>query len=656
MMRLQYKKEIIMLYNYSVTPLKEDNFEERVRDIVQMHKDRVITMPLFNMTLVPEGNPVWDKATKMCELYAKYKKALDAEGVPSGILIQASMGHGYVLTPNPFLRYVNLSDGKEEYVCCPEDDAYIEHFSGVVKQLASEHPAAIMLDDDIRLAIRPGWGCACHKHMAEFNRLAGTNMSREELYEYLTTHPADDRLCHIYYETQKNSLMKAVTAFRKAIDDVDPTIQGINCTSGHFCDTVVEDNKIFAGKGNPTIVRVPNGIYAPRDVRGFSDTMRQAAICASKLRKGGIDIILAETDTIPFNRYAKSARYLHSHFAASMLEGLKGAKHWLSRGSAAEFDSGKAYRKILAKHVGMYERLAELSDGLRWVGCNSAFVEQRGLDFNSPSYCRYLDNYWASENIERMGLPFYFSDNFGPANFVEKGLVEKMTDAQIADIFKGSVFLDGYSAKALQERGYGDLLGVSVSEWELGNVHGESFDDECVNCCTKQNNLKLLTVTNENTEVLSFNYRNEREGNKNLAPAVTRLKRADGVYTVVFCGSPLARFKYYEGFAFLNETRKKQFVGLLSDAGALPVYAVGDDELCLRAGYLADESLLVSIYDIGVDPMDSLRLFLEKEPSQISMIMPDGSDAPVSFEAVGNNIYELDVRVEPMYPVMLIIK
>ena len=51
-----------MLYNYSVTHLKEDHFEERCQDIIDLVKRNVITMPLFCMTLVPEGNPVWDKA------------------------------------------------------------------------------------------------------------------------------------------------------------------------------------------------------------------------------------------------------------------------------------------------------------------------------------------------------------------------------------------------------------------------------------------------------------------------------------------------------------------------------------------------------------------------------------------------------------------
>lgn len=646
-----------MLYGFSVTPMAADHFEQRVADIVDMYKRGVIDMPLFCMTLVPEGNPVWDKAGKMCEIYARYRDALDAEGVPSGILVQASLGHGYAITPNPFERYVNLTDGTSVNVCCPEDGEFIKHFSSVMRRLASERPKAIMLDDDFRLMMRPGKGCACKRHMEIFNSLAGTDMTREELYSHLISHDKSDRLSRIYQRTQRESLMKAAEAFRAAIDEVDPTIQGINCTSGHVCESVQYTNKIFAGKGNPTMVRVPNGIYAPITVRGFSDIMRQAAICSSKLKKNGIDIILSETDTIPFNRYAKSARYLHSHYAVSMLDGLKGAKHWLTRTSAFEPLSGKAYRDILAKHKGMYEALAELSEGISWVGCGSAFVEQEDVDFSGAGYgSRSHDNYWISDNIERMGLPFYFSENGERAIFLEGDIVGDMSDEHIRELFSGSVFCDGQSAMELCKRGYGDLLGVNVSEWDLGTISGEIFDMQGSPTCTKQKGALKLTPTNSSTEALSYNYLRCDDGPKLLAPAVTKLTREGGRLSVVFSGSPHAPFSYGEGFAFLNETRKAQLVSLLGEAGALPVYAVGDDEICMRAGKLVGGELLVAIFLLGYDPVDALTLHLDKKPEEVEAMLPDGSWTMVGYTESADKVYTLDIGADPMYPVIIRIK
>ena len=349
-----------MLYAYSVTPLKKDHFQERVQDIVQMVRNDVITMPLFCMTLVPEGNPVWDKLGKIEDLYIRYRDALLQEGIESGVLVQASLGHGYNIVPNPFQMHVSVMNGETELACCPEDPAFIAHFSDVMRRIALLKPKAIMLDDDFRMMMRPSRGCACPYHMAEVNRRAGTNMTREELYARLTSNPVDERIRDIFEQTQKDSLLKATTAFRAAIDEVDPTIQGINCTCGTLCESVHAVNPIFAGKGNPTIVRVPNGIYAPLTTRGVSSTIQMASICRATLKDRGIDIVISETDTIPFNRYAKSARYLHAHYTSSLLAGLKGAKHWLHRISAFEPASGKAYRKILAEHSKFYQKIAFL--------------------------------------------------------------------------------------------------------------------------------------------------------------------------------------------------------------------------------------------------------------------------------------------------------
>jgi hypothetical protein len=38
------------------------------------------------------------------------------------------------------------------------------------------------------------------------------------------------------------------------------------------------------------------------------------------------------------------------------------------------------------------------------------------------------------------------------------------------------------------------------------------------------------------------------------------------------------------------------------------------------------------------------------------MMLPDGSTAPVAFEKSGDGLYTLDVRVETLYPLILLIK
>jgi hypothetical protein len=116
------------MYTYSIMPLREDHFEELCADVRDQYERDISTCPLFKMSLVPEGDPVWDKVSPMCATYRRYREALSPFGIKTGVLVQSSLGHGYVIEPNPYDRYVNLTDGKEEFTCCPEDERFLDHF------------------------------------------------------------------------------------------------------------------------------------------------------------------------------------------------------------------------------------------------------------------------------------------------------------------------------------------------------------------------------------------------------------------------------------------------------------------------------------------------------------------------------------------------
>ncbi len=414
-----------------------------------------------------------------------------------------------------------------------------------------------MLDDDFRMLMRPGEGCACKLHMAEFQRRTGKKWSREEMWAHIDSHPDDVPLTLEFIQMQTDTLVNAAKIFREGIDEVDPKIQGINCTSGDQCDSVVYTNPHFCGKGNPTMVRVPCGTYAPKSVREFSDIMRRAATCVARLCRGGIEIILGETDTIPFNRYGKNARYLHSHYTAAILEDC---------------------------------------------------------------------------------------------------IVKDMTDGQINDAFAGSVFVTSEAADDLIDRGYGDLLGVTVKDWEGVRATGEYFAFDPSASCTAQKNRRMIVPTNEKVEVLSYSYR-PIDGNKTpLSPAVTLLDRGEGRISVVFAGTPDAEHTYTEGFAFLNESRKRQFVDVLSRAGVLPIYYDGDEEVLLRAGKIRDGRLLAHFLNLGYDPLCELDLVLDFEPTEIAYLNPDGKEIALDFVLGTDGGVKVMCELLPMYPLVLLIK
>ena len=71
---------------------------------------------------------------------------------------------------------------------------------------------------------------------------------------------------------------------------------------------------------------------------------------------------------------------------------------------------------------------------------------------------------------------------------------------------------------------------------------------------------------------------------------------------------------------------------------------------------LNDNSLLVTALCLGFDPEETLNLYLEKEPTNVELFMPDGSLEKVEFTKTADNVYSINAKVEPMYPVVLKIK
>ena len=639
------------MFTYSIMPLFEDHIEEVCKDIVRQQKEGIADLTLFNMTLVPEGNPPIPKAEMLTEKYTLFRDRLKKDGVECGILAQATIGHGYPLNnPFPFQRYVGLNNGLEANVCCPYDEGFRDHMRSVFSTLAKANPKVIMVDDDLRLMARPQKGCCCPFHVKAFNEKSGKNFTAEEIKDYVLSHPKDDPLTAIYVETQGESLVGAAKAMREGIDAVDPTIQGVYCCCGDNAEFADEIAIALAGKGNESAVRINNGMYTTAGARNLTRSMLRAATQIAYL-KGKVDHVLAETDTCPQLRYSTSAHTIHSHYTGTILEGASGAKHWITRLIDFEPKSGEAYRKLLGKYSGFYRTLMELTPQIKPVGCCIPLNSERNYRFDvAPIY-----HGWSSCVLERLGLPLFFSGNHSGAVFLEADGDCRFNDQEIENMFKGTVVLAGASAKRLNERGFEHLTGVKVKTWEGENLSGELIYATNRSSKAQIDAFELIPISDE-VKAESFIYHiPDGKTKKMLFPGCTVYKNPLGGTSIVFAGKPDVPFNYTSAFSFLNESRKAQFVNLLKATGNLPVYYPEDAEVYLRAGYLPDGKLFVAVFNIGLDPLDDLPLVVEGSVKNIQMLLSDGKFQDVEFTTCGENV-TVNTPAHILTPVILTIE
>lgn len=639
------------LHLYTIMPLDLDHVEEICEDIRNQYETEVASCALFSMTLVPEGDPPVDKAGAMCARYAVFKEKLDAMGIPNGVLVQATIGHGWVLGEMfSYQRYTNLTDGAQPIVVCPSDKGFHDYLFQVFSTIAAHHPGCIMVDDDFRLMGRAGRGCACPWHMARVNELAGgTNLTREMLLEKLQSGTEEgNRYNDFFIQSQKEALLDAAKVMRAGIDSVDPKMPGSFCCVGNNAEFASEIAHILAGEGNPVVVRLNNGNYTAAGARDFSRAFMRAAQQVAKL-KDSVDVILAETDTCPQNRYSTGMMQLHTHFTGTLLEGTAGAKHWITRLKTHEPESGKSYRKILSKHRGFYEELAKLAPTLKHRGCRIPVMDVAKYDL---AINVFEASAWVQCVLERLGLPVYFGAKVDGITCMH-GLDDKyMSDETILKILSGPVFLASDTAKRLIDRGYGEYLGVDVRQWQGKTPSIEQLAINGKHCNVQVGTKELVKLSADTVEDSGVYNSVDRENFTYLFPGTTIYNNSLGGTVVTFCGTPAARYNLTEAFSFLCYSRKQQLIRIMKRVGELPVYYPNDEEVYLRAADMEDGGLFTAVFNIGLDPIEELELACERDVKRIEKLMPDGSRKEVAFTCE-NGLLKLECPCYTLDPVIL---
>jgi hypothetical protein len=251
----------------------------------------------------------------------------------------------------------------------------------------------------------------------------------------------------------------------------------------------------------------------------------------------------------------------------------------------------------------------------------------------------------------------YFSDKDGGAVFLDGKRDQFFNDEEIKKILAGTVFLASDSAQSLINRGFGEYLGVNIREVNDSDpkASGEIIHATGQNT-SSQMGRKILTAASADTVEKSYVY--TRPDGKTRVPlhlGVSSYKNSLGGTANVFCGTPLARFVYFEAFSFLNESRKAQIVEMMRESGNLPIYYPEDAEVYMKSGYLGDK-IFCAFVNIGLDNLDEITLVCEKPVTKISKINSDGTYSECGFSVDENGKITVNTAAPILEPALLVIE
>ncbi len=637
--------EVVLL---NIAPMLPGRAAEITDDIADLARRQIITRNAFMMTLTPEGEPVIDKAAVLAERYRKFQILLRSKtDVSCGILLQASLGHGWEPDQPASGQKFITGDGRTPYIFCPLDPGFRTYLERSIHTLAKLKPDFFMLDDDFRMLTGRN-GCFCPLHVNDFNRQTGQNYTAESLHAAIRQH---SEVAVAYDQWQLESLRQVAVIIREAIDREAP---GTPCSFCQCSDDVrhaLPIAEILSG-GEPPTIRINNALYLRETQRTIPEwvqfTMRQIAYLSEDT------VIFNEPDTCPQNRYSMSAAMLHFHLTASLLLGCRGGKLWITRLGAYEPESGRAYRRILSEHSQYYRKLTAL--GFRPDGVLSPLPVKPPFQFPPNAHQTYPNGNWATRVFGVMGIPFYFgkADAPGQITAISGDDCDVLSDAEIAGLLKHHVLLDGEAARKLTDRGFAETMGFTARVWDLAKPSVEIEPGrEAIGSGSGARPAVLTPCPGKPVKIISElrHQSNALSGDSEyLAPGALVTTSPGGNRIAVIAASVVPYG--FNSFAMLNETRRNMFGTLFNELGGVPVRYMGDAELMVWCGHDKTQNRIVVLTALSPDGADSPTLEFAQIPHGIELLSPDGSWHKIPF-AVRDSQITMQTPVRPLVPTVL---
>lgn len=642
-----------------IAPLLPGREEEIEADLRRLARETCVDAVAFSCSLHPEGDPPVDKAAAYAPRVAAMKRRLEGSGLRVGVLVQSSMGHGYVPdSPSPF-QTLRLRDGRAPHVCCPLDDAFRAHVRAQVSALVAEAaPDFLLLDDDTRLGSGYG-GCLCPLHRAALARRTGApERSFEDLAAALAA-GADPALQRAFDETQDASMELFFRDVRAAIDAARPGLPAILCSCGYEMSRAPRFAALLAAPGQRPAVRLNNGRYMRETLRDVPFWLHGTAWQLAQTGPG--EDVLCEPDTCPHNRWATPAAILHYHLCLSLLEGCAGAKLWIARLAEWEPESGEAYRRLLARNKAFYPALAALRP--RWEGVRVplAATAAWGPDWGSSVFGLFGLPY---ANVRAPSRREVLASSREAPWALSGHDVLVLSDDELRAILRGRALLDGGAAVELAKRGFAALTGVAARDGAgRPRASFEAWDGGCVNRPVPDAaDLREHDPAARELSTLRHRAWALAPDSEPVGPGALLFDNAEGgrVLSVAFRLPSAAPGVNLDVSHLWNQTRKARLAALLDElcggdraAWTGGAWFPGEGSLLFRTGRAAGGARLCMAMDISLDPVEELRLGLAGPPPvRVERLAPDASWESVPAETAPGGLL-LHLRLLPAEPALL---
>ncbi len=507
--KIDTKSKYILRYYLPVKPYFDESFTEvRFAQLLKFCKETKTDAVMFYVALNPDFYympDTVDYARKSRDRMLPYISRLRAEGIGYQINFQNLLGS---TTGGVDFRKLYgwecLVDqlGRESTGCaCPIGKRFRETSQQRLKIWAETKPDIFWLDDDLRMhnhgtpdipnvkdGYRFDYYCFCNDHIKGFNERFGTSFTREKLVKEMLKPGKPSEIRKMYLDYVNDTATDMAAWIEKTVHSVDPDIRLALMTSipdSHSAEgrKWKEYLSSLSGSYEP-IVRPHFGPYRESNPREFVTSYRFLAQTIKTVKDacGNEATFAPEIENTRFTVYSKSSAATAMQLALSGFAGCNNVTLSLFDLDGGALSDEPEYRSLLKKQKPFSDRLCALDLGKASdvgvtfpIAENSASRLMLSEGENYEHLCgdnRQLENYFL-----KIGIPCKYekSSDVKADEFValDSYGAKFLSDEELKNILKCSVFLDGQAADVLCRRGYSELIGIKSLNRRFDCVNAE---------------------------------------------------------------------------------------------------------------------------------------------------------------------------------------
>lgn len=470
--------------------------EQRFEDILKMIKKHPCDISQIAFITANVHTPVTlADMEKRLEILKKRMERARGAGLSPGIDMLATIGHHSEDLSNclngDYYRMTNINGKACKGSFCMTDKRYInDYVIPVYEMMAQSKPDFIWSDDDVRYQHMPvGKGCFCDGCIDKFNRMNGTEYTRDTLRKAFRSN----------VELRKLWLDKQSLAMKELFDVLSDTVRSVDkkITLGFMCGEWINEGNDFplwcaalSENGKYEIMLRPGGSAYSDDkycdyVFTSGEVGRQNAYIPEYVTS-----VQNEIENFPHPTFGKTSKSLAAEYILGITSGCSGAAFNILPGETGEPVKNAERHLAALNGITPFARLvfAKLSGSspcgihANWDKYIAASVPSENFWEREISFSEQVAESSTSYNYELLsiGLPEAFNKQYAKVFTVNGENLSVMERSDIISLLSGGVYMDVSALEYLNANGFEEYTGFRVEKkFEVDAI--EEYTDALIN-------------------------------------------------------------------------------------------------------------------------------------------------------------------------------